>query len=139
MFRDYFSEPVYNVVKLISNSISTCLIALFNLIQEPRWNETTNMFSCTYISLLGRYDICSPVECWKTTVLTDTCVKNRLLWIFNFHVIVFDWIIYWRCGQENNCFCLQKFITNKSWDCGSEYFAGGTGNRYKKGSFIWQF
>ena len=35
-------------------------------------------------------------------------------------------------GRGNNCFSLQKFITNKSWDCASEYFAGGTVDRYKK-------
>ena len=40
--------------------------------------------SCTYISLLGRYNVtCSSVECWKTTDLTDTCLKNRVLWIHN--------------------------------------------------------
>ena len=45
----------------------------------------------------------------------------------------------WWHDQWNNCFSLQKFITNNSWDCGSKYFAGGTGDRYKKGSCIWEF
>ena len=39
---------------------------------------------CTYISPLGRYnDTCSPVECWKTTVLAHARLKNRLFWIHN--------------------------------------------------------
>ena len=63
------------------------------LINTERWNETVvtpslakpHELICTpntYISLLGRYNVtCSPVECWKTTVLTGTRPKNRLLWI----------------------------------------------------------
>ena len=58
-----------------------CLITLFNFdtTAEKWWNETTNMFSYTHISLLGR---CNG-NCSKTTVLADTCPKNRLLWIHN--------------------------------------------------------
>ena len=44
----------------------------------------TNMFSCTYILLLGRYnDACLPSECSKTTVPAHARLKNRLLWTHN--------------------------------------------------------
>ena len=64
----------WNKCKKTSKNLFDPLV-LFDTGTEKWWNETTT-------SLLGRYnDTCSPVECWKTNVLTDTRPKNQLLWI----------------------------------------------------------
>ena len=74
------------LVPMKNNTTFLLLCYWYCLIPRSIWHKgrevmkrSDKYFSCAYFSLFGRYNVtCSPVECWKTTVLTDTRLKNWL-------------------------------------------------------------
>ena len=132
--RELLNESVDVKTLLCAMKQENCSIPCLIWHEGREVMKRNDKYVFLYIRTIRRYLFTD----WVLTndcVLTETRVKNRLLWIFalSFSAKPFTG----DATRGNNYFSLRKFITNNSWDCGSKYFAGGTGDRYKKRSCIW--